>query len=265
MKHGFPSGIGHGMKMMLSLDELTAEPYASIICYPRTKKTELKKRIEELGKLGVKSLDFVGEKTVFNVSVLGKGCVGIVLLAHGNFGQAALKIRRVDADRTQMQREAMLLQKANSIGVGPQLLGVSRNFLLMQYIEGTLFVDWIKNKRSKARIKGVLRGALEQCWRLDRFGLDHGELSHAPKHVIVNGEDKPFVVDFESASLDRKPSNATSLCQYFFFAGTTSEILVRKLGPIDRVVVVEALRRYKNDKTLENFERMLTVLRLQIT
>ena len=251
--------------MMIPLEKLTAEPYASIICYPQATRAELRKRIGELRKLGVFALDFVGEKQIFNVRVLGKGCVGIVVLAHGNSGRVALKIRRVDADRSRMQREAKLLQRANSVSVGPKLLGVSRNFLLMQFIEGTLFVDWIKNRRSKTRIKAMLREVLEQCWRLDRVGLDHGELSHAPKHVIVDRKDKPFIVDFESASLNRRPSNVTSLCQFFFLAGETAETLSRKLGAIDRGMVVEALRHYKKDRTFENFEEALAALRLQTT
>jgi putative serine/threonine protein kinase len=247
---------------MLTLEKLTIEPYASIVCYPRTTKAELEKRTGELKKLGVEALDFVGEKRILNVSVLGKGCVGIVVLAYGNCAQMALKIRRVDADRTGMQREAKYLRRANSVGVGPQLLGVTRNFLLMEYIEGVLLVDWLRGKRRKMRMKKLLREVLEQCWSLDKIGLDHGELSHAPKHVIVNDEDKPVVVDFESASLNRRPSNVTSICQFLFLGGEPAGILARTLGATDREMVLEALRRYKNDRTFENLERVLTALKL---
>jgi len=247
---------------MLTLEKLTIEPYASIVCYPRTTKAELKRRTEELKKLGVEALDFVGEKRILNVSVLGKGCVGIVVLAYGNCAQMALKIRRVDADRTRMQREAKYLQRANSVGVGPKLLGVTKNFLLMEYIEGVLLVDWFRGKRRKMRMKKLLRGVLEQCWSLDKIGLDHGELSHAPKHVIVDNEDKPVIVDFESASLNRRPSNVTSMCQFLFLGGEPAGILARILGATDREMVLEALRRYKNDRTFENLERVLTALKL---
>ena len=247
---------------MLTPENLLEEPYASIICYPQANKAELKKRIEELSKLGVEALDLVGEKRILNVSVLGKGCVGIVVLAYGNCGRMALKIRRVDADRAGMQREAKLLQKANSVGVGPKLLGVSRNFLLMEFIEGVLLVDWLKIKRTKKLVRKVLLEVLKQCWSLDRIGLDHGELSHAPKHVIVNKEDKPVIVDFESASLNRRPSNVTSICQFLFLGDEPAKILAKKLGTVDRETVFEALRRYKNDRTFENFETVLTAFGL---
>ncbi len=247
---------------MLTLENLFAEPYASIVCYPRARKMELRKRIGELRKLGVEGLDFVGEKRILNVPVLGKGCVGIVVLVYGNWGQMALKIRRIDADRSRMQREAKLLQKANSVGVGPKLLGFSRNFLLMEFIEGVLLVDWLKTKRSRILIRKVLREVLEQCWSLDRIGLDHGELSHAPKHVIVSKEDRPVIVDFESASLNRRPSNVTSICQFLFLGGEPAKILAKKLGTVDRETVFDALRRYKNDRTFENFETVLTAFGL---
>jgi hypothetical protein len=38
--------------------------------------------------------------------------------------------------------------------------------------------------------------------------------------------------------------------------------LVRTLGATDREMVLEALRRYKNDRTFENLERVLTALKL---
>jgi putative serine/threonine protein kinase len=97
---------------------------------------------------------------------------------------------------------------------------------------------------------------------LDRIGLDHGELSHAPKHVIVSKEDKPVIVDFESASLNRRPSNVTSICQFLFLGDEPAKILAKKLGTVDRETVFEALRRYKNDRTFENFETVLTAFGL---
>ena len=67
-----------------TIEKLSEEPYASIICYPKTSKTELKKRLKELQKLGMESLEFTGEKEAFSVPVLGKGCVGIVTIAYRN-------------------------------------------------------------------------------------------------------------------------------------------------------------------------------------
>ncbi|MDH5793460.1 MAG: serine/threonine protein kinase [Candidatus Bathyarchaeota archaeon] len=243
--------------LTITIEKLSEEPYASIICYPKTSKTELKKRLKELQKLGMESLEFSGEKEAFSVPVLGKGCVGIVTIAYRNGEKVALKIRRVDADRSRMQQEAKMLKKANSVHVGPRLLGVSKNFLLMQFIDGDLLPKWLNKQIGKAVVRKVLREVLEQCWRLDIVGLDHGELSHAPKHIIIDKKSKPFIVDFETASLNRKSSNVTSICQFLFISGVVAEKVAEKLGGKDKKAIIEALRRYKSDRTRENFETVL--------
>jgi putative serine/threonine protein kinase len=241
----------------VTIEKISEEPYASIICYPKPSKTELKKRLRELRWLRVETLEFSGEKQAFNTPVLGKGCVGIVTVAYRNGEKVALKIRRVDADRSGMRHEAEMLKKANSVRVGPKLLCVSKDFLLMQFIDGDLLPKWVGKRRGKAQIRKVLREVLEQCWRLDVAGLDHGELSHAPKHIIVNNKNKPFIVDFETASLNRKPSNVTSICQFLFISGLVAKQMAEKLGGEDEKAIIEALRRYKKDRMRENFEAVL--------
>jgi putative serine/threonine protein kinase len=242
-----------------SIEELRGEPFASVLCYPKPSKSELNKRLKELEKLGVTALEFSGEKQVSNLKVLGKGCVGVVVIAYRNREKAALKIRRVDADRAGMRHEAEMLKVANTVNVGPRLLGFSDNFLLMQFIDGILLPEWLEKCRGKTRLKKVLEEVLEQCWRLDTACLDHGELSHAPKHVIINGENQVFIVDFETASLNRKPSNVTSIAQFLFISGAVAEKITQKLGVKDKKVVIEALRRYKLDKSRRNFETLLEV------
>jgi len=243
--------------LTITIEKLSEEPYASIMCYPKPSKTELKKRLEELQRLGVETLEFSGEKQALNTPILGKGCVGIVTIAYRNGEKVALKIRRVDADRSRMRQEAKMLKKANLVYVGPRLLGVSKNFLLMQFIDGDLLPKWLDKQIGKTVVRKVLREVLEQCWRLDVAGLDHGELSHAPKHIIIDKSDVPFIVDFETASLNRKPSNVTSICQFLFISGLVAKKVAEKLGGKDNKAIIEALRRYKRDRTRENFETVL--------
>ena len=107
------------------------EPYASALCYPRPSEAELENRLRELREHGVTAVEFAGEASVFNVPVLGKGFVGIVVTADLGGERVALKIRRVDADRAGLEHEAQMLAEANSVQVGPRLIGVSRNFLLI--------------------------------------------------------------------------------------------------------------------------------------
>ena len=116
------------------LKGLKEEPYASIICYPKRTDDELQNRLRELEMHGVTAIEFQGKGSAFNVPVLGKGYVGIVVTAQRYGQRLALKIRRVDADRPDLFHEAKMLEIANSAGVGPALVDVSKDFLLMQLI-----------------------------------------------------------------------------------------------------------------------------------
>jgi putative serine/threonine protein kinase len=239
-------------------ENLKMEPYMSILCYPKVNETELQSRLGELREHGVKAVEFAGKTSAFNVPVLGKGFVGIVVIAHLDGKRAALKIRRVDADRLGLQHEAQMLAKANSVQVGPRLMGVSKNFLLMQLIDGDLLPDWLDAYKEKEVVRSVLTDILEQCWRLDNIGLDHGELSKAPKHLIVDKQQKPFIVDFETASVNRKPANVTSVCQFLFTSGgAVARAVAEVLGERNREEIINALRLYKSDRARENFNRVL--------
>lgn len=248
------------------LKRLLEREYSEILCYPRYDLREAEKRLRELKKLGVNALEFSGETKVFDMYVLGKGYVGIVVAAHTNIGRAAVKIRRVDADRAGMQREAAMLEKANNVDLGPKLLGVTENFLLMEFIEGALLPRWIdtlKGRGTKGRIRKVLREVLEQCLRLDKVGLDHGELSRAPKHIVVGVNDKPCIVDFETASINRKVSNVTSICQYLFIGSQLAKTIWKRLGKRDVKTLILALRTYKQRQTRGNFEEVLVACGLE--
>jgi len=250
------------------LEGLREEKYGRVLCYPRYNPEELERRLKELRSLGVRAVEFIGEKKVLDVPVLGKGCVGIVVLAHraADKVRVALKVRRVDADRVGMQREAEMLRRANAVDVGPKLLDVTENFLVMEFIHGKIFPLWIKElkgRRNKALIRRVLRDLLEQGWRMDGAGLDHGELSRAPKHILINEESRPHILDFETASTTRRCSNVTSLCQYLLLGSQTAEIVEKRLGgKISREGLRKALRDYKQAPTRENLDQILNLCEL---
>jgi putative serine/threonine protein kinase len=248
---------------VISLKMLHETKQNKVLCYPKCKQEEVERRLTELKKLGVKALEFTGEKSVFDVPVLGKGCVGIVVVAYTNSGRAALKIRRVDADRKGMFHEGEMLKIANNIDVGPKLLETNENFLLMELIDGTHLPEWLESleeKESQSRVRLVLKDVLEQCHRLDTAGVDHGELSNAPKHILVNANDRPFLVDFETASINRRVSNVTSVCQYLFLRSKIAAQVKEKLGEVNEKQLINKLRAYKRERTKENFEKLLEIL-----
>jgi putative serine/threonine protein kinase len=240
------------------LENLSEDPFASILCYPKHAENELQNRIKELELLGVTAIEFTGKAKAFNVPVLGKGYVGIVVVAQRYGQHLALKIRRVDADRTDLFHEAELLKKANVVGVGPKFVDVSKNFLLMQLLEGDLLPAWLKEDREPIVVRQVLSEVLEQCWHLDLAGLDHGELSKAPKHVIIDYYLKPWLVDFETASDKRKPANVTAICQYLTMSlGPIPRRVAEILGERNRDRIILAVRNHKRDQTRESLDKLI--------
>jgi putative serine/threonine protein kinase len=244
------------------VDQLIQEPYASILCFPKPIEPELQSRAEELRGHGVSALEFSGKASVYGVQlpVLGKGFVGVVVIAYLSGQRVAVKIRRTDADRANLLHEARMLSIANSVNVAPKLFGVSKNFLLMQLIDGDLLPDWLEVNKEAMTVKRVLGEVLEQCFRLDEAGLDHGELSKAPKHVIVDRALKPWIVDFETSSDGRKPANVSAVCSYLFCSqGEVARTISETIGARNDQGIIKVLHDYKQKMTRENFKKVLSV------
>jgi putative serine/threonine protein kinase len=232
-----------------------------IICYPESQDNIFHSRIEELRHLGIRSIVFQGYKIIKGVRVLGKGYVSIVVLAHTDAGKVALKIRRLDADRGDMSFECKMLKMVNRLKIGPKLLNLSDNFILMENIEGNLLPLWIseKSKRKKIRSRKVLNKLLYDCFKLDIHKLDHGELSNASRHIIVKGDDTPVLLDFESSSCSRKPKNVQCICHYLFLRSSISESINEILEIDDTDLLIETLKIYKKNQNRKNFKKILEV------
>lgn len=242
---------------------LVQAPYSQILGYPKATKKELERRALELRKLGIRSVTFGGPTVLNNVPVLGKGYVGVVVLSKMGKATVALKIRRVDSSREEMGGEAKLLRVANKVNVGPKLIKGSKNFIVMEYLEGKKIIDWaqeLKGRGSASKFRKVARQILEDCHSLDKINLDHGELSYIHKHVIVGKS--PRIIDFESASMNRRTSNVTSATQSIFIGSALSGVIKKIVKVPSKKKMIECLKQYKHDQSRENFDHVLHVLGL---
>ena len=248
----------------ISIKKFTEEPYSKILGYPNATNRQIKSRINELEKLKIKSICLTGPTTIGNLEILGKGYVGLVVLVKRGNKEVALKIRRTDSQRENMKNESILLKLVNSVNVGPKIIDVSKNFLVMEYIEGEKFSNWIemlKGSGSVKQLKSTIKNVLEDCYRLDQIGFDHGELSNISKHVIV-GKNKVVLIDFESSSTKRRPSNVTSITQAFFIGSGIAKHAQKIYKNSSKEKIIFALKSYKQEKTRDNFEKLLKILKL---
>jgi putative serine/threonine protein kinase len=246
----------------IPLNRLLESRYAIILTYPSADAEEARTRVQELSGLGISSLRFEGTTQIGGVPVLGKGCVGLVTQARLNGELVALKIRRSDADRPSMHPESRLLRLANSVDAGPRLIGVTKNFLAMELFRGIPLFRWAQeSSANQTAVKKLVLRLLRCCFMLDSIDLDHGELSHAPKNVLVGKLGDPCIVDFESASMTRHIANVTSILQYFLFGNLSRTLHTSQIFP-RKGRIVKALGEYKREGSVENFERVLDVLGL---
>lgn len=219
---------------------------AKVLCYPRPTSICFKERIRELKRIGVTDIFLGGPSKITNeLKVLGKGTVGIVVKGVWRNKLVAIKVRRVDANREELSREAFILSLVNRLGIGPRLYTYSKDFLIMEYVKGVPIYQYL-NECDVREARKIILEILRQCRELDRAGIDHGELSRADKHIYITKEGKVYLIDFETASTLRKPSNVTSICSYLFFKRTKMSERIRKVLDIDIEKLRWALREYKS-------------------
>src|SRR6056300_821877 len=105
----------------ISIKKFSEKPYSNILGYPNATNRQIKSRINELEKLKIKSISLTGPTTLGNLAILGKGYVGVVVIAKKGNKEFALKIRRTDSQRKNMKNESVLLKLVNSVKVGPKM------------------------------------------------------------------------------------------------------------------------------------------------
>lgn len=244
------------------LSEVLEHEIGRFLCWPKYDQKTALDRVKQLESLDVKSTAVGGPHNIQGTQVLGKGHAGVVIRARWRGNEVALKIRRTDADRESMEREAGFLAHVNKWGLGPELYGFSRDFIVMEKIVGLYLGEWVKeNVKERKSVRRTIKKVLDIAWRLDESGLDHGELTRIRRHYIVTKK-APRVIDFESASFDRTPSNVTSTIQSLFINHRFKQALGKVLPIPEIKSLLPALKKYKRESTLENFQNLLDVCKL---
>ena len=250
----------------IRVDGFARTPYLNVLTYPRLDLKAAGSRTKQLEELGVEEVLFEGRTKIGRLGLVGIGTVSVVVRGVVEGRVHALKIRRMDANRESMLEEYRLTQIANRIGVGAQAYAVTRDFVLMQLVEGRDLEEHLRSISgvgTRARVREILHLLLNQCRKLDLIDLDHGQLSDLRKHVIMAG-DTPYIIDFESSSQRRTPKNVTTATQYLFIGGRCAPFVKRLLGMKGHEHVLEALKEYKGDRSDGNYAGLLKTIGILI-
>jgi len=107
-----------------------------------------------------------------------------------------------------IEKEANNLKLANKYGIGQKLyyFDVNARCLVLEHIVALPFNLWLE-KAKKEEIRKRILECLRQALILDKIKLDHGQLAGTGTNIIVKKNALPVIVDFEKASISRKPHN----------------------------------------------------------
>ncbi len=262
--------------LLVPVERLTSAEHGVLLCYPGLELDSFNDRLSQLRGLGVSDLILEGNSKVGKYGVIGKGCVSIVVKARldSHSEPIALKIRRADANRPDMGKDYELQRFANSFGVGPKAYGATKDFFAMEYVDSIKIGKWfesIRTRTPKKYLKGIVRNILEQCFLLDINHLDHGELSNPSKHILIrNGleETRTVIIDYESASRERKPSNLTAVAAFLFLGSWQSDRLrgvlgsKKKGGQYPKNKLIKLFGEYKQKPNREGLKLIEEYLRI---
>jgi len=162
---------------------------------------------------------FLEKYGLFLAGKIGKGHSSQVFLVKNKKGKKfVLKMERSDSTRFKMaEREAENLKKANAVSIGPKLVAadLQKRIILMEFVQGQPFCEWLFSNPSKPSLKSFVKELQKQAKALDKIGLDHGQLAGRGKNILVRNN-RPVIIDFEKSSSQRKCHNLNTVKAFLF-------------------------------------------------
>lgn len=264
------------MAVEMSLEHFIANGYGPLLSYPVRDAALEQQRFAWLTEQGVQSIHSYGSKPIGALKTLGLGYGGLVLLVQQRDRRLALKLRRTDAPQANFQAEAEAIATANRFNIGPQLISYNDDCLLMEYLPGPKFIDWLHSPAATFEAtRSIVHQLLNQAFQLDQAGIDHGDLRCVTEHVHIETTArgahlalKPVVIDFGKASRDRRPSNVTTLTQGLLLSTTIARTISKQFSGtvLDcqleprRSHLIGLLRNYKNNPCQDAHQTLLNFL-----
>jgi putative serine/threonine protein kinase len=189
---------------------------------------------------------------------LAKGKRGFVYLKETDGKKVVVKKKNPESTAiNRINHEANFLKEVNKLGIGPKYISHNENELVMQYVEGKIIEDFVKENNKKEILK-VLIDVLEQCFKLDKIKISKEEMHHPYKHIIIGK--KVVMIDWERAHKTLKPGNVTQFCQYLI-SSRFGGLLKDKRINIDKNKMIKLTKDYKENINSENFNKIVGVIK----
>jgi predicted Ser/Thr protein kinase len=192
------------------------------------------------------------------MEVLAKGKRGITYLERRDGRDLVVKRKHPDSDALgTISTEARFLRLLNDYDIGPELIAVEEDAVVMEYIDGATLHEYIAGHELDA-VRAMLRSVFDQLRTMDELGVNKGEMHHPHKHVIV--DDEPVLIDFERCRKTETPQNVTQFCQFML---NTADVLHEKGFKYDEEDVICVAQRYKDSYSDAAYQEILEVFDLE--
>lgn len=205
---------------------------------------------------------------ISGVHFFAKGKRGLVFKGKWKEKEVIIKVKNPQsAAQSTLEFEAQWLKRVNPLGIGPKLFFAGEHFLVMEFIDGISFMDFIE-KNQKKKIQKIIQELCAQMYRLDILGINKQEMTHPHKHIIIQKKkeknknsktDMPVLIDFERCRYTNDSKVLTQFLQ-FLTSAQVSEILRKKKIIINKEKIQTAAKAYKEEKTKENYKKIMGLI-----
>ena len=192
--------------------------------------------LKELKKIGIRNIKFFakGKRSHIYIGIYKNKKVTIKIK-----NPNSLAINRI-------KNEAKYLRILNKCDIGPKLISYNKNYIIYNFVEGELFIDYIKHNKNNFKI---IKNILEQCRTLDKLKINKLEFTRPIKHVFIKNK-KVTIIDFERCYQTNNPKNVTQFCQF----------LITNFN-IDKKEFSKILKGYKKQQSNINFNKIIKYLK----
>lgn len=214
----------------------------------RIKKSAFRKALEKRG--------------VTKILPLTKGHRGLIHIGRWKNRKITIKSQRRDIDAKEtVDNEVKQLRLLNRKGIGPKVIFSGKDYFAYSYIEGHFIKKWLERKETKKKdALIVIRRVFDQMFTMDQMGLNKEEMHHPLKHIIVQKNNRPVLLDFERCRPRDKVHNVTQFAQ-FMISGRMIPVLDRLKIRINLLEMLNRARKYSENKSIERFEDILDLVK----
>jgi HemK-related putative methylase len=195
---------------------------------------------------------------IIDVHYFAKGKRGLVYKGVYVKKTVVIKVQHPHAETSStVPFEAQWLKKLNSKKIGPKIFFNTEHFLVMEFVDGFLFEEYIKTQ-SKHHILRMIHTLCKQMYLLDTLGINKYEMNHPDKHIIIRNH-IPILIDFERCRYTEDPKNVTQFVHYLCSKRISSLLEKKNVHP-GRNKLFDAAKKYKLNRTKENYKEIIQLI-----